>query len=78
MGAVYNRVSKQIEFSETQKEQDLKDKLTTETKTARIFRDIMNTITECIEVTTETSKEFSNSKLPTLDCSIWVEELPEK
>ena len=73
MGAIYNSEIRTIEFSERQRLKNIESCQTPESKTAEVFKTVMKSITTCVEMTTETVRDFEDKKLPTLDCSLWVE-----
>ena len=72
LGLTFDPVSKQITYSEDQYIQDVKDNLDVTKKSALMLKQIMNSISKGIQVTTESVHDFQNRKLPNLHFQLWV------
>ena len=74
-GTVFCQECSKFRSCPTQLEADLQSQESPESRTSRILGQVMNMLEPELRFTTESSSDFQNKKLPTLDYQVWAEDM---
>ena len=78
MGTVFCATCSSFWYSRTQEQLDSESGETSTARTARLLKEMFNSVEEDLKFTIETAEEFNSGKLPTLDTQLWVETISDE